>query len=133
MAARRYRRAERALADLLEPGEHVVTTGRCLTASTLDSLLSGKGLPVDVVLSDRAVYLAMPSTPTGRIPFAKLKGVIREDEPSPSDPLLALSLPRMFFRAFVLHLCDGRMIARLPPAGSDLVLRLRGSVGRSVF
>ncbi|UXY24957.1 hypothetical protein N8I84_41735 (plasmid) [Streptomyces cynarae] len=115
LKARAMARAERRLAQFMEPGEAVLAVDICQTGSDLLQILSGRGPRVHVALSDRALYLVQRGGVTDRLPLSEISDVDFKERPDPND-LVAIAVYAADRRArlVTISLWDGRTFGFLP-------------------
>ncbi|MFG2419655.1 hypothetical protein ACGFWD_11465 [Streptomyces sp. NPDC048448] len=111
-------RAARRLAARMEQGEQLIAFDICRTSNDLGQLLSRRGIRVDVVVSDRALYLV----PNGdsrlfdRFAFDDIDRIGYTPPPAPNDVSAALQYAMLgpMAKIIMLHLWGDRAIALMP-------------------
>lgn len=118
MTRRALARAGRALAPRMEPGEQLLAFDICRTDPQIDEVLNGGGARVDVVLSDRAVYVVNggDAQAMNRIPFDDIHSCAFTRLPAPGDLEASLhyAVIGALARVFVVHLWDENSFAFMP-------------------
>ncbi|MCD0453731.1 hypothetical protein LO762_31770 [Actinocorallia sp. API 0066] len=131
LEARALARAQRAIQSQMEAGEALISYDICRTSGDLAMILAGRGERVDVLLSDRAIYLALKgnSKRLSRIRITDLADIVFTPEPAGDDfaERFAYTANGTLSRLVVLTLLTGEKAALLPMGrqsamfGPDLV------------
>ncbi|MFF2367835.1 hypothetical protein ACFVU0_34685 [Streptomyces sp. NPDC058122] len=111
-------RATRGLAPRMEHGERLIAFDICRTSSDLGDLFRSRGVRVDVVVSDRALYLVRngDTHAVNRLPFDDIARVGYTPPPAPGDLAAGIQYAMLgpMAKLIVIHLWDNNSLAFMP-------------------
>lgn len=120
----------------MEPGETVTAADICRTSARLEELVSGRGATVDVIVTDRAVYLVHRRRPlvADRVTYDEIESVVCNERPEPGDAkeqIIHAMLGPMA-RLVQIRLWGDRTVGLMPKGGRHAYALFAGELNKRV-